>query len=62
MGVDPDDSDWGMVILGDSECVDAAVHGGGGGKNHWVEDVRGIQEGGAGSQEQGVSVFSGLCY
>ena len=60
MGVDPDDFDCRVVILGDGECVDAAVHGGGGGKNYWVEDGCVIQKGGAGSQEEGESVFSGL--
>ena len=48
--VDAYDFDGRVLILGDSECVDAAMHGGGGGEDHWVEDIRGIEECGAGCQ------------
>ena len=36
MGLDSDDLERRVVILGDCECVDAAMHGGGGGEDQWV--------------------------
>ena len=38
MGIDPNDLERRVVIMGNCECVDAALHGGGGGEDQWVQD------------------------